>query len=178
MGREAEGVRIRYTLGHFFSNWRILWEIGAKFVPRFVNLIQNSQKLWVFLVGLMDWSFHFEVMKLNKQPFCFAYSIFLRNIKHRVACPNRVDFVRTKQSQRYSQAKCFLKAKCFGTVTPCQNSQTKKDKGLKFGPKVDFINGIADKKSQGAGYTSFRFIGEIRNFRTCTCTCHSKVPKQ
>ena len=65
----------------------------------------------------------------------------------------------------YSQAKCFLKAKCFGTVTPCHNSQTKKDNWLKFGPKVDLINGIADKKSQGAGYTSSRFIGEIQNFQ-------------
>ena len=72
VGREAEGVRIRYTLGHFFSNWRIWWEIGATFVPKCANLIQNSLKLWVFLVGLMDWSFHFEVIKLKKQPFCFA----------------------------------------------------------------------------------------------------------
>ena len=58
----------------------------------------------------------------------------------------------------------FLKAKCFGTVTPCHNSQTKKDNGLKIGPKVDPIDGIAEKKSQGAGYTSSRFIGEILHF--------------
>ena len=36
---------------------------------------------------------------------------------------------------------------------------------MKIGHKVDHIDGIADKKSQGAGYTSSRFIGEIRNFQ-------------
>ena len=49
-------------------------------------------------------------------------------------------------------------------MTPCHNSQTKKDNVLKIGPKVDFVNEIADIKSQGAGYTSSRFIGEIQNF--------------
>ena len=72
--------------------------------------------------------------------------------------------MKTRQLLHYSQAKCFLKAKCFGTVTPCHNSQTKKDNGLKIGLKVDHIDGIADKKSQRAGYTSSLSIGEILNF--------------
>ena len=65
---------------------------------------------------------------------------------------------------KYSKAKCFLKAKCFGTVTPCHNSQTKRDNVLKIRPNVDYIDGIADKKSQGAGYTRSLSIGEILNF--------------
>ena len=58
----------------------------------------------------------------------------------------------------------FLKAKCFGTVTPCHNSQTKKDNGLKIRLKLDHIDGIADKKSQRAGCTRSLSIGEILNF--------------
>ena len=35
---------------------------------------------------------------------------------------------------------------------------------MKIGHKVDHIDGIADKKSLGAGYTSSRSIGKILNF--------------
>ena len=63
--RETEGVRIRYTFGNFFSRWRIWWEIGAKFVPRCVNLTQNFLNLLVFVVGLMHWSFHFVAKLLH-----------------------------------------------------------------------------------------------------------------
>ena len=58
-----------------------------------------------------------------------------------------LDVCTSQWEGNYIQAKCFLKAKCFGTVTPCHNSQTKKDNGLKIGLKVDHIDGIADKKS-------------------------------
>ena len=49
-------------------------------------------------------------------------------------------------------------------MTPCHNSQTKKDNVLKIGPKVDHMDGIADKKYQRAGYTRSLSIGEILNF--------------
>ena len=86
-----------------------------------------------------------------------------------VACRAQVDalaqFSSIKAHQiEYTSVHCFLKAKCFGTVTPCHNSQTKKDNRLKIGLKVDHIDRIADKKSQRAGYTSFLSIGEILNF--------------
>ena len=35
---------------------------------------------------------------------------------------------------------------------------------MKIGHKVDHIDGIADKKSLGAGYTCSRSIGKILNF--------------
>ena len=49
-------------------------------------------------------------------------------------------------------------------MTPCHNSRTNKDNLMNIGHKVDHIDGIADKKSQGAGYTCSRSIGQILNF--------------
>ena len=44
------------------------------------------------------------------------------------------------------------------------NSRTNKDNLITIEHKVDHIDGIADKKYLGAGYTSSRSIGKILNF--------------
>ena len=62
---------------------------------------KNILMLLALFIGLVDLGFQFEVKKLHGKPFCFANSNFIRKIEHKHVCPNRVDFVRTKPSQRY-----------------------------------------------------------------------------
>ena len=60
----------------------------------------------------------------------------------------------------YSQAKCFLKAKCFGTRFPLNNSCTSEDILTPFGQLEALIDDTVDTQAQWSGYTSYRETGQ------------------
>ena len=64
----------------------------------------------------------------------------------------------------YSQAKCFLKAKCFGTRFPLNNSWASEDILTPFGQLEALIDDTVDTQAQWSGYTSYRETGQCRIF--------------
>ena len=65
VGREAEGVRIRYTLGLFIFKWEIWCEFDVHLLQFYANLIKNSLIILDFFIGLVDLALLLQVTKLH-----------------------------------------------------------------------------------------------------------------
>ena len=78
VGREAEGVRIRYTLGLFIFKWKIGYEVDVHLLQLYANLMKNFLMLLALFIGFVDLGLQFKVTTLHGKPFCFANSNFIR----------------------------------------------------------------------------------------------------